>query len=69
VTAQFARWDQPSGARIRVGGWYGHRFGRHLTVRMWAERSHGEAATERVFREETTAGLQCIVEIQRLFGR
>jgi hypothetical protein len=68
VTAQVARWDQPSGTRVRVGGWYGHKFGRYTTIRMWSERSHGRIAAD-ISGNETAGGLQCLIEIQRLIGR
>jgi hypothetical protein len=67
LTGQIARWSQPTGTRLRYGGWYSRRLGRFLTARLWFERSHArETETDG---KETTAGVQLLLEVQRLFGR
>jgi hypothetical protein len=68
VTAQIARWDQPSGDRIRFGGWYERKIGKYATIRVWAEHSRGRTNLDRSG-NETMAGLQCILEKQKLLGR
>jgi hypothetical protein len=71
LMVQMARWDQPAGDRVRFGGWYGRKLGKYFTARLWAERSLGkEPGKKRVtYGNETTVGLQCIMEIPRLLGR
>jgi hypothetical protein len=71
LMVQMARWKQPSGDRVRFGGWYGRKLDKYFTARLWVERSLGEELGEMnvTHGNETTVGLQCIMEIPRLFGR
>jgi hypothetical protein len=67
LAGQIARWSQPTGTRFRYGGWYGRKLGRFLTARLWFERSHGDEPESAA--RETAAGVQLLLEVQRLFGR
>lgn len=69
LMAQFARWNQPEGTRSGVGAWYGRKFAKYFTARLWAELGLGRAPAINKDGNETAAGLQCLLEIPHLFKR
>ncbi len=65
VTAQAARWEQPTGNRLRLGASYGYRLNDRTTLRASVERGLGHVPGED--RQTTTVGLQMSLELGRLF--
>lgn len=67
LTVQAARWEQPGGDRLRLGGSVGHMLDDRSTARLSVERSLGRTIAER--RNETMISLQLLREFPDLFGK
>ncbi len=66
VSAQVARWDQPTGTRTRLGASFSKKLDTLTTLRLSAEQSHGRTPMEN--RNETMISLQYLREFPSLFG-
>lgn len=67
VTLQATRWEQPSGARVRLGLGGERKLDQYSTLRLYAERALGHTPMED--RNTTTIGIQYLREFPSLFGK